>query len=244
MNTVLLAGKFTLFRKRNSTTRQYELTPRQIRRLFEERGWARVLGFHTRNVVHRGHEFVQLKALEEEGCDGLFVHPVVGRKKTGDFNASIIIKSHETMIERVYPKGRVVFCTFSTFSRYAGPREAVFTALCRKNFGCSHFIVGRSHTSVDGYDDARASQEIFERFPDLDIKAVKCNEVFYSRKRRGYVVHQDGENGNDVTDRLRISGSEARRMLEKGEAPPTWFMRPEISQLILDAKKRGERVFV
>lgn len=243
MQPVLLAGKIDLIKGRKSETRAYELTPKQLRRLFEDRGWAKVLGFHTRNVPHRGHEFMQLKAMEDENCDGLLVQPVIGKKKSGDFRPEYIIKSYEKMIESIYPKEKVVFAAFSTFSRYAGPREALFTALCRKNFGCSHFIVGRDHTGVGDYYDPYASQVIFDSFPEVGLKIVKFNEVFFSKKLNKY-VQENGKFTYDESDKLRIiSGSEARAMLLRGEMPPKWFMRPEISNLVLDAVKNGEQVF-
>ena len=171
MQPVLLAGKIDLIKGRRSDTRAYELTPKQLRRLFDERGWAKVLGFHTRNIPHRGHEFIQLKALDDENCDGLLIQPVVGKKKPGDFKPEYIIKSYENMIGNFYPKEKVVLAAFSTFSRYAGPKEALFTALCRKNFGCSHFIVGRDHTGVGNYYDAYASHRIFDSFDDLGLRS-------------------------------------------------------------------------
>jgi pyruvate kinase len=243
MQPVLLAGKIDLIKGRKSETRAYELTPRQLRRLFEDRGWANVLGFHTRNVPHKGHEFMQLEAMEDANCDGLLVHPVVGKKKPGDFKPEYIIKSYEKMIESFYPKEKVVFAAYSTFSRYAGPREALFTALCRKNFGCSHFIIGRDHTGVGDYYDPYASQRIFDEFPELDITIVKFYEISYSKKLDKY-IQESGKSLHNENDKLRlISGSQARTMFLKGESPPSWFMRPEISNIVLSAIKRGEQVF-
>ena len=243
MQPVLLAGQIDLIKGRRSETRAYELTPKQLRRLFEDRGWAKVLGFHTRNVPHRGHEFMQLQAMEDENCDGLLVQPVVGKKKPGDFKPEYIIRSYEKMIKSFYPKEKVVFAAFSTFSRYAGPREALFTAVCRKNFGCSHFVIGRDHTGVGDYYDPYASHRIFDNFPDLGIKIVKFNEIFYSKKLNKY-VQENGESPNDESDKLRlISGSQARAIFLRGERPPGWFMRPEISNIVLDAVKNGKQVF-
>jgi len=243
MQPVLLAGQIDLIKGRRSETRAYELTPKQLRRLFEDRGWAKVLGFHTRNVPHRGHEFIQLKAMEDENCDGLLVQPVVGKKKPGDFKPEYIVKSYEKMIGGFYPKEKVVFAAFSTFSRYAGPREALFTALCRQNFGCSHFIIGRDHTGVGDYYDPYASHRIFDKFPDLRIKIVKFGEIFYSKKLNRY-VQENGKFLDDESDRLRlISGSQARAMFLRGDRPPNWFMRPEISDIVLAAVKNGEQVF-
>lgn len=243
MQPIFLGGKIDLLRRKRIQTKEFELTPNQVRRLLKERGWSRIVGFHTRNVIHRSHEFIQLKALEQECCDGLFVHPVIGKKKPGDFNFKYIIQGYEQMMESFYPKNKVIFSAFLTYSRYAGPREALFTAICRQNFGCSHFIVGRDHAGVGNFYHPYASHAIFDQFPDLEIKPIKFNKVFYSKKLQKY-IHQENQNDDDKGDVLHISGTEARKMLEKGEAPPAWFMRPEISQKIIDAKKRGEEVFV
>jgi sulfate adenylyltransferase len=243
MQPVLLAGKIDLIKGRKSETRAYELSPKQLRRLFDERGWSRVLGFHTRNIPHRGHEFIQLKAMQDEYCDGLLVQPVVGKKKTGDFKPEYIIKSYENMIGTVYPKEKVVLAAFATFSRYAGPREALFAALCRKNYGCSHFIIGRDHTGIGAYYDPYASHRIFDNFEDLGIAIVKFNEVFYSKKLKNYVL-ETGQTAHEDADRLSmISGTQARAMFIKGEKPPSWFMRPQISKLVLESVKNGQKVF-
>lgn len=242
MKPVLLAGKINLIQRRKTETKEYELTPRQTRRIFDEKGWAKVVGFHTRNVIHRGHEFIQLNAIRKENCDGLFVHPIVGKKKVGDYHTKYIINSYEIM-KKYYPRDKVVFSTFSTYSRYAGPREALFTAICRKNFGCSHFIVGRDHTGVKNFYHPKAAHTIFERFPDIGIKAVCFDEVFYSQRLKRY-VHEKEMPAHPEEDKLRISGTQARKMFEQGVSPPEWFMHPEISQMILDSIKKGEEVFI
>jgi ATP sulfurylase len=136
-----------------------------------------------------------------------------------------------------------VFAAFSTFSRYAGPKEAIFTALCRKNFGCSHFIVGRDHTGVGTFYAPTASHEIFDQFPDLGIIPVRFNQVFYSEKLQSH-IHEAEDVLHAEDEKLHISGTQARQMLEKGELPPEWFMRPEIAQMIVDALNEGAEVFV
>ena len=243
MGEVFLSGKVDLLKRRKSERREYELTPRQTRRLFDERGWTKIVGFHTRNVIHRSHEYIQLKAVEENFCDGLFIHPVVGKKKPGDFLAEFIIRSYELMMKCFYPKNKVVFATFPTYSRYAGPREAIFTALCRKNFGCSHFIVGRDHTGVGDFYSPTASHDIFDRFPDLGIIPIKFNQVFYSEKLQEYIQETE-DIGHLPEDKLFISGTEARKKLLRKELPPAWFMREEISRMIIEALNNGEQVFV
>lgn len=243
MNDFLLGGKIELIKKRDSETKEYELTPVQVRKLIEEKGWLKVIGFHTRNVIHRSHEFIQIEALKKEFGDGLFIHPIIGKKKSGDFNAKNIIQSYETMKKKFYPKNKVVFSVFPSYSRYAGPREALFTAICRKNYGCSHFIIGRDHTGVGDFYKPSASHEIFDKFPDLGIKPIRFNQVFYSKKLKQH-IHDENDLNSNEKDKLHISGTQARKMFLNGQRPPDWFMRPEISKPILSAIKRGEKVFV
>jgi pyruvate kinase len=243
MHPILLGGKITLLKRSEVENKEYEITPRQARKLFEARGWSKVIGFHTRNVIHRGHEFIQMEGLKKEYCDGLFVHPVVGKKKKGDFNAKYIIESYSIMKKNFYPKEKVIFGTFSTYSRYAGPREALFTALCRKNFGCSHFIVGRDHTGVGNFYHSKASHNIFDRFPEIGIKPVRFNNIFYSKKLRKHLHEIDVPN-HPEDDKYHVSGNQARQMFEEGKQPPEWFMHPKISQMIIDSLKNGEDVFV
>lgn len=237
-----VGGKITLLKRRKSPYKVYELTPRQTRRIFAERGWSRVIGFHTRNAIHRSHEFIQMEGLKESLCDGIFIHPIIGKKKIGDFEAEVIISSYEKMIEKFYPDSKVVLSSFASYSRYAGPREALFTAIVRKNFGCSHFIVGRDHTGVGNFYPPKASQEIFDKFPqkELGIIPVKFGNVFYSPDKKQYL------HGEDFTEskKLNISGTDAREMFKSGKVPPEWFMRKEISEMISKKIKSGKKVFV
>ncbi len=244
MKPLFLAGKITLLKRFDSPTKRYELTPRQSRRLFVDRGWAKIVAFHTRNAIHRGHEFIQLEALRRSFADGLFIHPIVGKKKKGDFEAETIVASYALMMKQFYRKHSAVFGTYATFSRYAGPREALFTAICRQNFGCSHFIIGRDHTGVGNFYAPTASHDIFEKFPDLGIVPVKFNHVFYSEKERRHVHEADDTSKHNEGEKLHISGTEARKTLLSGKKLPEWFMRPEISELILDLIKKGKKVFV
>ncbi|HTZ42130.1 MAG TPA: sulfate adenylyltransferase [Candidatus Omnitrophota bacterium] len=242
---IFLGGKISLIKKRISENKIHELTPAHTRKIFSERGWSKVVGFHTRNVIHKSHEFVQLEGLKRGLCDGLFIHPVVGKKKSGDFESSVIIESYEKMIKDFYPKTKVVFGTLATYSRYAGPREAVFTALIRKNFGCSHFIVGRDHTGVGNFYGPKDSHKIFTNFTkeELGMEIIKFDNVFYSDLENKY-VHEPDFIDYPEENRMNISGTQAREMLKKGIRPPEWFMRPEISDIIIEKIKNGERVFV
>lgn len=244
MQPVLLGGPIKyLPQPEHDPTKAYDLTPRQVRRLFEERSWSRVVGFHTRNIPHRAHEYIQTHAMEKGFCDGMLVHPIVGKKKPGDFQASFIIECYEHMIRDFYPRNKVIFAIFSTFSRYAGPKEAVFTALCRKNFGCSHFIVGRDHTGVGNYYDPYASHRIFDRFPDLGIVPICFDTIVYSERRKTY-LHATETPDPSLEDQKHISGSQIRQMFERGERPPSWIIRPEISEIIVAALANKESVFV
>ena len=175
-------------------------------------------------------------------CDGLFVHPIIGEKKKGDFQTEYIIKSYELMMKHFYPKNEVVLSTFATFSRYAGPREAVFTAICRQNFGCSHFIVGRDHTGVGEFYVSDASHKIFDQFPDLDIKPVIFDQVIYNTQSGSYQVNDLSLNNSETVK--DISGTKMREMLKNKEMPPDWFMRPEIATYLIDKVKDGSQIFV
>ncbi|MEK6844005.1 MAG: sulfate adenylyltransferase [Nanoarchaeota archaeon] len=240
-----LGGRITLLKKRHSNYKVHELTPKQTRKIFSERGWSKVIGFHTRNVIHKSHEFIQIEGMRKGLCDGLFVHPIIGKKKSGDFEAEIIIKSYEKMIEEFYPKSKVIFGTFATYSRYGGPREALFTALCRKNFGCSHFIIGRDHTGFKDFYHPNASHEIFKKFTkeELGIEPIMFGKVFYSDLENKHINEPEFID-HPEENKIHISGTQARQMLLSGQQPPEWFMRPEISKIIIDKIKNGEKVFV
>ncbi len=235
-----VGGKIELIKRLPSECKHYEITPRQARSIFDNRGWSRVVGFHTRNVIHRVHEHIQMLALEKYHCDGIFIHPAVGPKKKGDYTASAILKSYELMIDRHYPKGKVFLTAFQTYSRYGGPREAVFTALCRKNFGCSHFIVGRDHTGVGNFYGPRDAHKLFDYLGDIGIVPIFFNTMHYCKKCDDYVE----KCSHGKKDMLSISGTEGRAMLKSGMCPPDWFIRKDISSFILKEIKNGKEVFV
>lgn len=186
-----------------------------------------------------------MKAYEQSLADGIFIHPIIGKKKSGDFEADTIMESYEKAMEISYPKNKVVLSAFSSYSRYAGPREALFTALVRKNYGCSHFIVGRDHTGVGNYYHPHASHKVFDQFSaeELGIIPVRFDKVFYSAKTKEH-VHEKDEKNHPEEQKFHISGTQVREMLKKGKSPPEWFMRKEISKIILDKIKKGKRVFV
>lgn len=236
-----LAGEVDLLPGAALRRQAFELTPAQARTIFEHRHWHKIVGFHTRNVPHRAHEHLQLTALAEYHCDGVFVHPVVGPKKSGDCAGEVILKSYQLLIAKHYPPNSAMVAGFVTYSRYAGPREALFTAICRQNFGCSHFIVGRDHTGVGTFYSPDASQRLFEALAgDLVIEPIFYDEVYYCQRCQRHL----GDCAHGRAHSQRLSGTEAREMLKQGAAPPDWFMRDSVSRLILDEMAGGTKVFV
>ncbi len=235
-----VGGKVTLVRRLPPPYRLYTLTPAQTRLVFAHKGWSRVLGFHTRNVCHRVHEFIQLRGLAETHSDGLFISPVIGPKKDGDFLPGPIMRSYQLLLAsgEVYPPGKVVLGSFATFSRYAGPREAVFTALCRKNMGCSHFILGRDHTGVGDFYPADANRRLFERLGDLGVVPVFSEAFGYHPPSRSY--QPLGSAGTLEP----ISGTRMREALRTGEELPDWFIRAPIQQMLRAEIAAGGQVFV
>ena len=233
MRDRLVGGKIDLLNQIENLFEKYTLQPVETRVLFKELGWRTVVGFQTRNAPHLGHEYVQKTALTF--VDGLFINPVIGRKKKGDFRDEVILKAYEVLIERYYLKNRAVLAVFRTEMRYAGPREAIFHAIVRKNFGCTHFIVGRDHAGVGSYYKPYEAQEIFEEFPDLGITPIFFKQFYYCKKCYGFVNEAVcPHRGEDI---IPPSGTKIREMLMKGELPPKEMMRPEVAEVILSFEK-------
>ena len=232
-----LGGDVTLVQSLASPIRHYLLTPAQTRFIFTRLGWSQVIGFHSRNPAHRGHEFIQLEALDRTGADGIYINPVIGPKKRGDFLAEPIMLSYQTLLEfGCYPKGKVVLGSFFTYSRYAGPREAVFTALCRKNMGCSHFIIGRDHTGVGDFYSREANRELFDLLGDIGVKPVFFDAVGYNSQTDRY----EADRGQSLS---MISGSKVRETLRAEQHLPDWFMRDLVQDVLLAEMKSGKPLF-
>jgi sulfate adenylyltransferase len=236
----IICGDVYKFRH-DSFQKPYVLTPQQIRSILRDLNMATVVGFHTRNVIHRGHEFIQKEALELIKADGLLISPVIGPKKKGDFVSRAILESYQKIISKgYYNPYRVLLGAFCTYSRYSGPREAVFTALCRKNFGCSHFIIGRDHTGVGGFYTPDASQRIFDEIGDIGIKPVFFETAYYCSACKTVTSgcqHQD-------KFKIDISASEVRNCLINNKRPPQYLLREEISDLLENMIKEKEEIFV
>ncbi len=236
--THFLAGRVTLVEPLESLQRPYLLTPTQTRFIFDRLGWSRVVGFHTRNAAHRGHEEIQLRALESTGADGIYISPVASPENPGDFLPAPILLSYQTLLAfGHYPRRKVVLGSLFTWSRYAGPREAAFTALCRKNLGCSHFIMGRDHTGVGDFYGPDANREIFARFGDeIGIEPVFFDPIGFNESTRRH------ETSRGQTLR-QISGSQVRQALRDGDRLPNWFMRDLVQEVLVAEVDSGRPVF-
>ncbi len=240
---MFLGGKIDLVHKQSKPTEiaAYILKPVDTRMIFEQKDWFRIVAFHTRNVIHRAHEFIQMKALHDHHCDGLFISPVVGPKKKNDFLSETTLKSYQTMVDfNLYPKNKVLIGAFLTYSRYAGPREAVFTALCRKNFGCSHFVIGRDHTGVQDFYQTDASAKLFDQLGDIGIKPIFFDEVAYCDACKTQRLDCEHPESNI----RRISGTQVRKLLSEEKELPTWLMREEIVEMLIEEIRNKKPVFV
>jgi len=230
MKDVLLAGKIDLIQESPTLFFKYKLKPRETRVLFKEKGWRTVVGFQTRNTPHIGHEYVQKTALTF--TDGIFVNPVIGRKKKGDFKDEVILASYEELIKNYYLKERAVVVILQMEMRYAGPREAIFHAIIRKNFGCTHIIIGRDHAGVGNYYHPYAAQDIFEEFPDLEIIPLFFKSFSFCKKCNSVVNEKTCP--HPPSEHINFSGTKIREMLIQGKIPPPELMRPEVAKIILN----------
>ena len=234
MNNFLVSGKIDYVKRpENTEIRKYRMTPLETREAFTNAGWKKIVAFQTRNPPHVAHEILQKTAITTR--DGVFVNPLIGKKKSGDFKDDVIIKAYEVMIQNYYPENRCKLATLHTEMRYGGPKEAIHHAIMRQNYGCTHIIIGRDHAGVGNFYDPFAAQKIFGDYTDLDIEPIFFPAFFYCRKCLTFTNPKVCP--HDAESREQVSGTKLRSLIQEGKPPSEFILRPEVAKLIIDYDK-------
>ena len=234
MKDFLVGGKIDYIQRQSETEiRIHRMTPTQTREVFEKAGWKTIVAFQTRNPPHVAHEMLQKAAITTR--DGVFVNPLIGKKKSGDFKDEIIVKAYETMISNYYPENKCQLATLHTEMKYAGPKEAIHHAIMRQNYGCTHIIIGRDHAGVGNFYDPFAAHRIFDDYPELEIEPIFFPAFFYCRKCLTFTNPKACP--HDADSREQISGTKLREMIQNNQAPSEFILRPEVAKVILGYDK-------
>ena len=234
MKDFLVGGKIDYIQRQSETEiRKHRMTPTQTREVFEKAGWKTIVAFQTRNPPHVAHEMLQKAAITTR--DGVFVNPLIGKKKSGDFKDEIIVKAYETMISNYYPENKCQLATLHTEMKYAGPKEAIHHAIMRQNYGCTHIIIGRDHAGVGNFYDPFAAHRIFDDYPELEIEPIFFPAFFYCRKCLTFTNPKACP--HDADSREQISGTKLREMIQNNQAPSEFILRPEVAKVIIEFDK-------
>ena len=234
MKDFLVGGKIDYIQRQSETEiRKHRMTPTQTREVFEKAGWKTIVAFQTRNPPHVAHEMLQKAAITTR--DGVFVNPLIGKKKSGDFKDEIIVKAYETMISNYYPENKCQLATLHTEMKYAGPKEAIHHAIMRQNYGCTHIIIGRDHAGVGNFYDPFAAHRIFDDYPELEIEPIFFPAFFYCRKCLTFTNPKACP--HDADSREQISGTKLREMIQNNQAPSEFILRPDVAKVIIEFDK-------